>query len=114
MRDRLKRMINVSGYKVWPAETENVMYEHPAVHEACIIAAKDAKRGETVKLLLVLKPASVGKVSEEEIVVWCRERMAAYKVPRIVQFLDVLPKSSTGKIMWRELQELENRAGETA
>jgi len=72
MRDRLKRMINVSGYKVWPAETENVMYEHPAVHEACIIAAKDAKRGETVKLLLVLKPGSVGKVSEEQIVVWCR------------------------------------------
>ncbi len=109
MRDRLKRMINVSGYKVWPAETENVMYEHPAVHEACIIGVKDAKRGESVKLLLVLKPASVGSVTEEDIVLWCRERMAAYKVPRIVQFLEVLPKSSTGKIMWRELQELENQ-----
>ena len=111
MRDRLKRMINVSGYKVWPAETESAMYEHPAVHEACIIGVKDAKRGESVKLLLVLKPASIGKVSEEDILLWCRERMAAYKVPRIVQFLDVLPKSSTGKIMWRELQELENQAG---
>lgn len=112
MRDRLKRMINVSGYKVWPAETESVMYGHPAVHEACVIAAKDKKRGEAVKLLLVLKPGT--QASAEEIVLWCRERMAAYKVPQVVKFLDQLPKSGTGKILWRELQESESRMDEQA
>jgi fatty-acyl-CoA synthase len=109
MRDRLKRMINASGFKVWPAEVENFMYAHPAIHEACVIASKDEKRGETVKALLVLKPESRGKVSEQEIMDWCRERMAVYKTPRIVRFLDHLPKSGTGKIQWRELQEAENR-----
>jgi fatty-acyl-CoA synthase len=85
------------------------MYAHPAIHEACVIASKDEKRGETVKALLVLKPESRGKVSEQEIMDWCRERMAVYKTPRIVRFLDHLPKSGTGKIQWRELQEAENR-----
>jgi fatty-acyl-CoA synthase len=108
MRDRLKRMINVSGYKVWPAEMENIMYGHPAVHEACVIAARDERRGEAVKLLLVLKPGSRARVSADDIVAWCRERVAAYKVPRIVEFVDSLPKSGTGKILWRELQEREN------
>ncbi|MGH8806308.1 MAG: long-chain fatty acid--CoA ligase [Noviherbaspirillum sp.] len=111
MCDRLKRMINASGFKVWPAEVENAMYDHPAVHEACVIAAQDARRGETVKAVLVLKPGSRGKVSEEEIIAWCRERMAAYKAPRIVRFVDSLPKSGTGKILWRELQEQERVAG---
>ncbi len=110
MRDRLKRMINASGYKVWPAEVENVMYEHPAVHEACIVGVEDAKRGETVKALLVLKPAFRGQVSEQDIIDWSRERMAVYKAPRIVEFMDSLPKSSTGKILWRELQETQRRA----
>ena len=114
MRDRLKRMINVSGYKVWPAEMENIMYGHPAVHEACVIAARDERRGEAVKVLLVLKPGSSAVVTAEDIVAWCRERMAAYKVPRFVEFLDTLPKSGTGKILWRELQELENSLGAQA
>jgi acyl-CoA synthetase (AMP-forming)/AMP-acid ligase II len=109
MRDRLKRMINVSGYKVWPAETENVMYEHPAVHEACVIGVKDERRGEAVKVILVLKPERQGQVSGDDIMAWCRERMAAYKVPRFVEFVDALPKSGTGKILWRELQERERR-----
>jgi acyl-CoA synthetase (AMP-forming)/AMP-acid ligase II len=114
MRDRLKRMINVSGYKVWPAEMENVMYGHPAVHEACVIAAKDERRGEAVKVLLVLKPESMSRVTADDIVAWCRERMAAYKVPRFVEFVDALPKSNTGKILWRELQEQENKAATPA
>ena len=105
MRDRLKRMINASGYKVWPAEVESAMYEHPAIHEACVIAVPDGKRGETVKALVVLKPAYRGQVSEQQIMDWARERMAVYKAPRIVELVDSLPKSGTGKILWRELQE---------
>jgi fatty-acyl-CoA synthase len=110
LRDRLKRMINASGYKVWPAEVESAMYEHPAVHEACVIALPDGKRGETVKALVVLKPACRGEVTEQQMVDWARERMAVYKAPRIVQFMDALPKSGTGKILWRELQETQRAA----
>jgi fatty-acyl-CoA synthase len=108
MRDRLKRMVNVSGFKVWPAEVENTLYEHPAVHEACIIAVPDTQRGENVMALLVLKPGSKGQVTEQDIIDWSRERMAVYKTPRIVRFMDVLPKSGTGKILWRQLQEQEH------
>ncbi len=103
--DRLKRMINASGYKVWPAEVENTLYEHPAVHEACVIGVPDPCRGETVKALLVLRPQARGSVREDEVIAWARTRMAAYKAPRIVEFVDALPKSSTGKILWRQLQE---------
>ena len=103
--DRLKRMINASGYKVWPAEVENALYDHPAVHEACVIGVPDAARGETVKALLVLREEARGSVREDEVIAWARTRMAAYKAPRIVEFVDVLPKSSTGKILWRQLQD---------
>jgi fatty-acyl-CoA synthase len=110
--DRLKRMINASGYKVWPAEVEAIMYGHPEVQEACVIGARDSHRGETVKALVVLKTGSRGKVSPEEIIGWCRSHMAAYKIPRRVEFVDMLPKSATGKIQWRMLQEQETlRAG---
>lgn len=108
--DRLKRMINASGYKVWPAEVENALYEHPAVHEACVIGVPDPCRGETVKALLVLRPEALGSAREDEVIAWARARMAAYKAPRIVEFVDALPKSSTGKILWRQLQEA-GRAG---
>jgi fatty-acyl-CoA synthase len=107
-------MINASGYKVWPAEVESAMYEHPAIHEACVIAVPDGKRGETVKALVVLKPAFRGNVSEHQLVDWGRERMAVYKAPRIVEFMDALPKSGTGKILWRELQEAQQRAAQEA
>lgn len=106
--DRLKRMINASGYKVWPTEIESLMYQHPAVQEACIIGAKDAHRGETVKAVIVLKAEWRGKIEAQPIIDWCRENMAAYKVPRVIEFVDALPKSGAGKIMWRELQEHEN------
>lgn len=105
--DRLKRMINCSGFKVWPAEVEAQMYQHPAIQEACVIAAKDAHRGETVKALVVLRATHKGKVSEQEIIDWTRQNMAAYKHPRIVEFVDALPKSATGKVQWRLLQEAE-------
>ncbi|MGZ5235544.1 MAG: long-chain fatty acid--CoA ligase [Caldimonas sp.] len=107
MTDRLKRMINASGFKVWPAEVEMLLYKHPAVQEACIIAAKDAYRGETVKAVVVLRAAAKGTTSAEDIIAWAREHMAAYKVPKIVQFVDVLPKSGSGKVMWRLLQDQE-------
>ena len=107
MTDRLKRMINASGFKVWPAEVEMLLYKHPAVQEACIIAARDAYRGETVKAIVVLREAAKGKTTAEDIIGWARDNMAAYKVPKIVQFVDVLPKSGSGKVMWRLLQDEE-------
>jgi fatty-acyl-CoA synthase len=109
--DRLKRMINASGFKVWPAEVESMMFGHPDIQEACIISAKDAHRGETVKAVVVLKENAKGKVSEQNIINWSRERMAAYKYPRIVEFVDELPKSGSGKVQWRLLQEKEFAAG---
>ncbi|HSW06149.1 long-chain fatty acid--CoA ligase [Aquabacterium sp.] len=108
MVDRLKRMINASGFKVWPAEVEAMMYRHPAIQEACVIAARDARRGETVKALVVLKAGHEGTVSEQDIVDWTHEHMAAYKSPRIVEFVASLPKSGSGKVQWRELQAQEN------
>ncbi len=107
--DRLKRMINCSGYKVWPAEVEAMLYAHPDIQEACVISAKDPHRGETVKAVVVLKAAARGKVEAEAIVAWARGKMAAFKAPRLVEFVEALPKTATGKIFWRKLQEEENR-----
>ncbi len=101
--DRLKRMINAAGFKVWPAEVEAAMYQHPAIKECCIIASPDERRGETVKLVAVLKQ----RASADEILAWAKTRMAAYKVPRKVEFIDVLPRTASGKLMWRALQERE-------
>jgi fatty-acyl-CoA synthase len=106
--DRLKRMINASGFKVWPAEVEALLYRHPAVQEACVISARDAYRGETVKALVVLRAAALGRTSEQDIIEWAREQMAAYKSPRLVEFIDALPKSGSGKVMWRLLQSRED------
>jgi fatty-acyl-CoA synthase len=105
MTDRLKRMINASGYKVWPAEVEALMYRHPAIQEACVIGARDPRRGETVKALVVLRPEQRGRVSEQDLIDWAHGQMAAYKSPRIVEFVAALPRSGSGKVMWRELQE---------
>jgi fatty-acyl-CoA synthase len=102
--DRLKRMINASGFKVWPAEVEAMLYAHPGIQEACVIGAPDGYRGETVKAVIVPKAP---ELKAEEVIEWARGRMAAFKVPRIVQFVDRLPKTATGKILWRELQEKE-------
>lgn len=102
--DRLKRMINASGYKVWPAEVESTLYGHPAVREACVIGVPDERAGETVRTVVVLDEGHES-VSGDEIVEWAKERMAAYKYPRRVEISDALPKSASGKILWRELQE---------
>ena len=105
--DRLKRMINASGFKVWPAEVEALMFKHPAIQEACIISTRDAYRGETVKAVVVLRASHKDQLNEQDIIDWCRENMAIYKAPTHVQFADALPKSGSGKVMWRALQEAE-------
>ena len=109
--DRVKRMINASGFKVWPAEVENMMYAHPAIQEACVIGVADPHRGETVKAFVVLRAAARNSVSEQDIILWCKANMAVFKAPQMVEFRDSLPKSGAGKLMWRQLQEEErNRA----
>ena len=109
LTDRLKRMINASGFKVWPAEVEALMFRHPAIQEACIIATQDAYRGESVKAVIVLRPSHRDSVTEQDLIDWCRDNMAVYKVPRVVQFVEALPKSGAGKVMWRLLQEAEKK-----
>ncbi len=106
--DRLKRMINASGFKVWPSEVELLLFKCPWVQEACVIAARDAYRGETVKAMVVLRSEARGQVSEQQVIDWAREHMAAYKAPRQVVFLDALPKSGSGKVMWRLMQEQQD------
>jgi fatty-acyl-CoA synthase len=108
--DRLKRMINAAGFKVWPAEVEAAMYRHPAIRECCIIASPDERKGETVKLVAVLKESASGTTAEE-ILAWARSQMAAYKLPRKVEFVDALPRTGSGKLMWRALQEREFQGG---
>jgi len=103
--DRLKRMINVAGFKVWPAEVEAMLYAHPAIHEAVIISCKDPRRGEAAKAIVVLKPSARGTVDEAQLSRWAHDNMAAYKVPSSFELVDALPKSATGKILWRVLQE---------
>ena len=106
--DRLKRMINASGFKVWPSEVELLLFKCPLVQEACVIGAKDAYRGETVKAVVVLRAEARGHAQPEDVIAWARDHMAAYKVPRLVEFVDSLPKSGSGKVMWRLLQEKES------
>jgi long-chain acyl-CoA synthetase len=102
--DRKKDMINASGYKVWPHEVEDVLYTYPAVREAAVVGIPDEYRGETVKAYISLKPGAT--VTEEELIAFCKEQMAAYKYPRSIEFLDDLPKTATGKILRRELRDL--------
>ena len=100
--DRKKDLINAAGYKVWPREVEDVLYEHAAVREAAVVGVPDEYRGETVKAFVSLKPDAV--VTADELVAHCRDRLAAYKYPRSVEIVDELPKTVTGKILRRELR----------
>jgi long-chain acyl-CoA synthetase len=101
--DRKKDMINAAGYKVWPREVEDVLYGHAAVREAAVVGVPDEYRGETVKAFVSLKPGS--EATPEELIAFCKERMAAYKYPRSIELVDELPKTVTGKILRRELRE---------
>lgn len=100
--DRMKDMINAAGYKVWPREVEDVLYGHPAVREAAVVGVPDEYRGESVKAFVSMKPGS--SATPEEIIAFCKERMAAYKYPRSIEIIDELPKTVTGKILRRELR----------
>lgn len=101
--DRKKDQINAAGYKVWPREVEDVLYEHPAVREVGVVGVADPYRGETVKAYVSLTPRAT--LDEGELIAFARERLAAYKVPRLIEVLDELPKTVTGKILRRELRE---------
>ena len=108
MADRLKRMINVSGYKVWPSEVESILYQNDKILENCIIPCNKTDRGESVKAVVVLKDQQ--HMTEDEFKQWCREHMSAYKVPKVVEFTTALPKTASGKINWRLLQDKEMSA----
>jgi long-chain acyl-CoA synthetase len=103
--DRKKDQINAGGYKVWPREVEDVLYEHEAVREAAVVGVADEYRGETVKAFVSLRAGQ--SVSEEELIAFCKQRMAAYKYPRFIEFLDEIPKTVTGKMLRRELRTRE-------
>jgi long-chain acyl-CoA synthetase len=101
--DRKKDMISASGYKVWPREVEDTIYNYPGVHEVAVVGVPDEYRGETVKAVLSLKPGA--EFNESDFISWCRDCMSAYKVPKFVQVLDELPKNPAGKILRRALKD---------
>jgi acyl-CoA synthetase (AMP-forming)/AMP-acid ligase II len=114
--DRIKRMVNRAGFKVWPAAVENELYKHPAIAEVCVIGVPDPRVGEEVKAFIVLKEEwkeklTKGDITRErlanDIIEWCKQRMAKYEYPRIIEFVDSLPKTASGKILWRQLLEKE-------
>lgn len=104
---RTRELIKCSGYSVFPAEVEELLYRHPAVKEAAVIGVNDPYRGESVKAFIIPKEEYEGKITEKEVIDWSRENMAAYKRPKFVEFRTELPKSSTGKLMRRVLVDEE-------
>jgi len=98
-------MIIAGGYNIYPADVEAVLFEHPAVKEAAVIGVPHEYRGETVKAFIVLKEGQTA--TEKEIIEFCQEQMAAYRVPRVIEFRSDLPKSMIGKVLRRELREQE-------
>ncbi|EGL83040.1 AMP-dependent synthetase and ligase [Caldalkalibacillus thermarum TA2.A1] len=109
---RKKELILAGGYNVYPVEVEDVIYSHPAVLEAAVIGVPDAYRGETVKAVVVLREGAT--LETEELIAYCRERLANYKVPRLVEFRSELPKSAVGKILKRKLKEEQSNLSSPA
>jgi long-chain acyl-CoA synthetase len=101
--DRKKDMIVASGYNVYPTEIDALLFDHPKILEACTIGVPDEYRGETVKAFVVTQPGET--LTADEITDWCRERLAAYKVPKQIEFMDELPKSAVGKTLRKELRK---------
>jgi long-chain acyl-CoA synthetase len=108
--DRKKDMIIAGGYNVYPREIDEVLYEHPKIADAVSIGVPDAYRGESVKVFVVVKPEET--LTEEEVIAYCKEKLAAYKVPRLVEFRQELPKSMVGKVLRKELRAEETRTNE--
>jgi acyl-CoA synthetase (AMP-forming)/AMP-acid ligase II len=109
--ERKKDMIKASGYSVFPAEVEALMYQHPAIQEVAVIGVADPRRGENIKAVIILRPQHQGLVTEADMIAWAKNKMAAYKYPRIVEFVDELPKTGSGKILKRALREREQNQG---
>jgi long-chain acyl-CoA synthetase len=103
--DRKKDMIIAGGFNVYPREVEEVLYKHPKVKEAAVIGVQDAYRGETVKAFIVLRDGEVA--TEEEMIEYCKQEMARYKTPKLVEFRQELPKSLIGKVLRRVLMDEE-------
>jgi long-chain acyl-CoA synthetase len=108
--DRKKDMIVASGYNIYPNEVDEVLFEHPRILEACTIGVPDEYRGESVKTYIVVKPGE--KLTKEEVIGHCKAKLAAYKVPKEIEFIDELPKTAVGKILRRELKELDRKKSE--
>ena len=106
--DRSADIIKYKGYRVACSEIEAVLQDHNAVREACVIGVPDPSVGELVKAIVVLKGATRG-VDASELIKWCRERLAPYKIPDYIEFRDALPKSKVGKLLRREIREEERR-----
>jgi long-chain acyl-CoA synthetase len=102
--DRKKDMIIASGFKVWPREVEDALYQHPAVREAAVVGIPDSYRGENVKAVIALKTGAGMQVDAAGMIAFCRDRLAAYKCPRVIEFVTEIPKTATGKILRRSLR----------
>ncbi len=107
--DRKKDMIIAGGYNIYPREIDEVLFEHPKIQEACAVGIPDPYRGETVKAFIVLKAGE--KMTEEEVIKYCQEKLAKYKVPKIVEFMSSLPKSGVGKVLRKQLRDAELAKG---
>ncbi|MEW6528033.1 MAG: long-chain fatty acid--CoA ligase [Spirochaetota bacterium] len=108
--DRKKDMIISSGYNIFPLEIDEILFQHPRILEACTIGVPDAYRGEAPKAFVVVKPGE--HLTKEEIIAYCKEKLAPYKVPREIEFIDALPKSAIGKILRKEVREMERKKRE--
>src|SRR5262249_18613998 len=104
--DRVKDMINVAGFKVFPREVEEVLFRHPAIKEAAVVGVNDPVRGEAVKAYVVLNAGQ--RVAVDELRGLCRESLASYKVPETIEFIDALPKNPTGKILKKDLRRRDS------
>jgi long-chain acyl-CoA synthetase len=103
--DRKKDMVIAGGYNIYPVELDNVLFDHPKILEACTVGVPDEYRGETIKAFIVVKEGET--LTEEEVTAYCKENLAAYKVPKLFEFMDELPKTAVGKILRRELRDME-------
>jgi long-chain acyl-CoA synthetase len=110
--DRKKDMIIAGGYNIYPVEIDGILMDHPKILEACTFGVPDSYRGETVKAYVVVKPGET--LTPEDVIAFCKQKLAAYKVPRQVEFIDALPKSAVGKILRREVRELDRKKREAA
>ena len=106
--DRKKDMIIAGGFNIYPREIDEVLFQHPKIQEAVSVGIADRYRGETVKVYVVLKPGETA--TAEEIMAFCREKLAAYKVPKLVEFRTSLPKSAIGKVLRKVLREEEAKS----